>query len=96
MRSGNRHRAMRPIITALLAMILSAPTSGAQRARARDLGVKPGVFPPGTLNAITDPFIAQVTGLSLSTGQSQTVTIDTTVPTHNPDTTPLELDEVPA
>ncbi|MFI5229575.1 MAG: P1 family peptidase [Gemmatimonadales bacterium] len=27
---------------------------GAQRARARDLGVKPGVFPTGPLNAITD------------------------------------------
>ena len=27
---------------------------GAQRARARDLGVKPGVFAPGKLNAITD------------------------------------------
>ena len=26
----------------------------AQRARARDLGVKPGVFAPGKLNAITD------------------------------------------
>src|SRR5262249_35775794 len=42
-----------------------------------------------TLNGITDPFIAQMTGLSLSTGQSQTVTLDTTVPTHNPDNTPL-------
>ena len=28
--------------------------SNAQRARARDLGVKPGVFSPGKLNAITD------------------------------------------
>jgi D-aminopeptidase len=29
-------------------------STGAQRARARDLGVKPGVFAPGKLNAITD------------------------------------------
>src|SRR5689334_21858695 len=35
---------------------MAAPTTplSAQRARARDLGVKPGVFPTGTLNAITD------------------------------------------
>lgn len=39
--------------TALVMTALSTPTS-AQRARARDLGVKPGVFPPGRLNAITD------------------------------------------
>jgi D-aminopeptidase len=31
-----------------------ATTAHAQRARARDLGVKPGVFPPGRNNAITD------------------------------------------
>ena len=31
-----------------------APEANAQRARARDLGVKPGVFAPGASNAITD------------------------------------------
>ena len=42
------------LTSALLAMtVVSSPVS-AQRARARDLGVKPGVFPPGRLNAITD------------------------------------------
>ena len=48
---------MRPSI-ALLAMIVSSVSApipaAAQRARARDLGVKPGVFSPGKLNAITD------------------------------------------
>ena len=34
--------------------LVCATTAHAQRARARDLGVKPGVFPPGTHNAITD------------------------------------------
>lgn len=34
--------------------ILLVDSAGAQRARARDLGVKPGVFSTGTLNAITD------------------------------------------
>lgn len=34
--------------------VLIVDSVGAQRARARDLGVKPGVFSTGTLNAITD------------------------------------------
>jgi D-aminopeptidase len=37
----------------LVAMTV-VPTASAQRARARDLGVKPGVFSPGKLNSITD------------------------------------------
>jgi D-aminopeptidase len=37
-----------------LAMSLVSSSADAQRARARDLGVKPGVFQPGKLNAITD------------------------------------------
>lgn len=46
----NRHAI---IASALLAMTLSTD-SAAQRVRARDLGVKPGVFAPGKNNAITD------------------------------------------
>ena len=39
----------------LLVVTMAAPSSLlSQRARARSLGVKPGVFPPGKLNAITD------------------------------------------
>jgi len=38
----------------ILAMTTASHALGAQRARARDLGVKPGVFPTGGLNAITD------------------------------------------
>lgn len=41
-------------IPALLAMTAFTTQASAQRARARDLGVKPGVFAPGRLNAITD------------------------------------------
>ena len=41
-----------PIV--LLLMTAVATNLSAQRARARDLGVKPGVFAPGALNAITD------------------------------------------
>jgi D-aminopeptidase len=47
---------MRSIIRtlAIIAMAATSTPVSAQRARARDLGVKPGVFPPGALNAITD------------------------------------------
>ncbi len=38
----------------VLAMTALSTQATAQRARARDLGVKPGVFAPGRLNAITD------------------------------------------
>jgi D-aminopeptidase len=39
---------------AIVTMTAVPPTLAAQRARARELGVKPGVFTPGPLNAITD------------------------------------------
>jgi D-aminopeptidase len=41
-------------LTTVLAMTALSTQAPAQRARARDLGVKPGVFAPGRLNAITD------------------------------------------
>ena len=44
---------MRPA-TFFCTLMLIASSADAQRARARDLGVKPGVFAPGALNAITD------------------------------------------
>ena len=40
-------------VLAMTALTMQAQAP-AQRARARDLGVKPGVFAPGRLNAITD------------------------------------------
>ncbi len=46
-------RAMRPIASVILLVAMTSPLS-AQRARARDLGVAPGVFSPGANNAITD------------------------------------------
>jgi D-aminopeptidase len=47
--------AMRQVVLSsfLLISIMGTNAQG-QRARARDLGVKPGVFPPGRNNAITD------------------------------------------
>src|SRR5689334_19685221 len=47
-------RDLRALTLSLLAMSLVSNSADAQRARARDLGVKPGVFQPGRLNAITD------------------------------------------
>lgn len=41
-------------LSTVLAMTALTTQAPAQRARARDLGVKPGVFAPGRLNAITD------------------------------------------
>ncbi len=41
-------------LSTVLAMSALTTQATAQRARARDLGVKPGVFAPGRLNAITD------------------------------------------
>ena len=38
----------------IMTMALSSSAAGAQRMRARDMGVRPGVFQPGTYNAITD------------------------------------------
>ena len=47
---------MRSIVRtlAIIGMAATSTQLSAQRARARDLGVKPGVFQPGPLNAITD------------------------------------------
>jgi len=46
----------RPKITATVALacVVTVAAAVAERPRSRDLGVAPGVFPPGTLNAITD------------------------------------------
>jgi len=56
MRLDTRSIGRRRRIAALLVPLAMALTSSAQevRPRARDLGVAPGVFPPGPLNAITD------------------------------------------
>ncbi len=69
-RSGARHTAR------LLVLLLLAPALGAQstanpgRARARDLGVAPGVFAPGPLNAITDVAGVRVGHVTLSEGET--------------------------
>ena len=41
-----------PVLAASLTLAAAAGPDG--RPRARDLGIAPGVFPPGALDAITD------------------------------------------
>jgi D-aminopeptidase len=53
---GNWMRRADVILPSVLALLTTAMVAQAQnvRPRARDLGVAPGIFPPGTRNAITD------------------------------------------
>jgi D-aminopeptidase len=46
--------AVAALVLVLVAVTVTAARSDDERPRARDLGVAPGVFPPGALNAITD------------------------------------------
>ena len=54
----------------LLLVAALATTARAQRARARDLGVKPGVFPTGRYNALTDVAGVRVGHATLVQGDS--------------------------
>ena len=59
-------------LLALLACILQVAAAGPERPRARDLGVAPGVFPPGPLNAITDVAGVAVGHVTLVEGSART------------------------
>ncbi|MEZ5283389.1 MAG: P1 family peptidase [Vicinamibacterales bacterium] len=52
----------------------------ASRPRARDLGVAPGVFPPGALNAITDVAGVRVGHLTLNSGDRTRTGVTVVVP----------------
>lgn len=67
-------------------------TAGAQRARARDLGVKPGIFQPGPLNAITDVAGVRVGQTTVNEGDS----VRTGVTAILPHAGNVFLDRVPA
>jgi len=84
--------ANRSLHLALLAMTLTAVPLAAQRARARDLGVKPGVFPPGALNAITDVAGVRVGQTTVVEGDS----VRTGVTAILPHAGNVFLDRVPA
>jgi D-aminopeptidase len=54
----------------VIVFLLLPVLAGAQRVRARDLGVKPGVFPPGPLNSITDVKGVKVGHATITEGDS--------------------------
>jgi D-aminopeptidase len=72
--------------------VVCATTTHAQRARARDLGVKPGVFPPGAYNAITDVAGVRVGHATVVEGDSVRTGVTAILP-HEGN---LFLDRVPA
>lgn len=76
----------------LILMATLATTAQGQRARARDLGVKPGVFPTGRNNAITDVAGVRVGHATLVQGDS----IRTGVTAILPHEGNLFLERVPA
>jgi D-aminopeptidase len=49
-----RSHRVRPFTATLVAVMTALSASAAQRPRARDLGIRPGIFTPGSNNAITD------------------------------------------
>jgi D-aminopeptidase len=67
---------------ALVAIVCSAVPAAAQapRSRARDLGVKPGVFPTGALNAITDVADVRVGHATVIEGDSVRTGVTAIVP----------------
>jgi len=89
------HSRMRlsPIVPLCLAALLALPALGQTgRVRARDLGVAPGIFAPGPLNAITDVAGVKVGQTTIVSGDS----IHTGVTAILPHGGNLFLDRVPA
>ena len=80
-----------PSLTLLL-LAAVATTVQAQRARARDLGVKPGVFSPGPVNAITDVAGVRVGHATVMQGDTVRTGVTAIVP-HDGN---LFLERVPA
>ncbi|HVX40611.1 MAG TPA: P1 family peptidase [Gemmatimonadaceae bacterium] len=77
---------------ALASMSATSSPILAQRARARDLGVKPGVFAPGKLNAITDVAGVRVGQTTVIAGDSVRTGVTAILP-HGGN---MFLDRVPA
>lgn len=61
---------MRVVVTLLAAVAIAGSMAAQSRPRARDLGVRPGVFEPGSLNAITDVAGVRVGHTTVSDGDS--------------------------
>ena len=83
---------MRPFLISLALCATMPNLSTAQRVRARDLGVKPGIFAPGPLNAITDVAGVRVGQATVIAGDS----VHTGVTAILPHEGNLFFDRVPA
>jgi D-aminopeptidase len=73
-RVGARHTAL------ILVLLITAPVLGQDRGRLRDYGVRPGVLPPGPLNAITDVGGVRVGHVTLRQGTSINTGVTAIVP----------------
>lgn len=80
------------ILTCVSAAALASPAGAQSRARARDLGVAPGIFQPGVNNAITDVAGVKVGHATIISGDS----IHTGITAILPHDGNLFLDRVPA
>lgn len=68
---GTPHRSLYRLAALLLAVVsVTAAAQEAPRVRARDLGVAPGIFAPGTHNAITDVAGVRVGQVTLAEGDT--------------------------
>src|SRR3981081_2381588 len=63
-----------------LAFVFAMPAGAQQRVRARELGVAPGVFKPGALNAITDVAGVRVGQVTISEGEKVRTGITAVLP----------------
>jgi D-aminopeptidase len=87
-----RVRRARVLTVAAALLALAAPGGAETRPRARDLGLAPGVFPPGPLNAITDVAGVRVGHVTLVEGDRVRTGVTVVVP-HGGD---LFREKVPA
>ncbi|MHB1224858.1 MAG: DmpA family aminopeptidase [Gemmatimonadaceae bacterium] len=89
---------MRSLLLVVLPLLIAlpaaaqAPASSTDRARARDLGVAPGIFRPGRLNAITDVAGVRVGQVTVTAGDSVRTGVTAVLP-HDGN---AYLDRVPA
>lgn len=64
----------------LMALCFSAPAQNAQRGRIRDFGIEPGIFKPGTYNAITDVPGVRVGQVTIIEGENVRTGVTAIVP----------------
>jgi D-aminopeptidase len=89
---SRRHRVISVATVTLAALVSALSSADAQRPRARDLGIRPGIFDPGQHNAITDVAGVRVGHATVIRGDSARTGVTAILPhTGNP-----FLERVPA